>query len=200
MTFQGLVRIGNVDFICVQAGSLLATGIVNCGVRSESDPAVALLTEHVESKSVPLKTGAIIGLGLAYVGSQRDDLSNLLLPVAMDDSNSMEIASLAALSLGFVFVGSCNGEIAGSILQVLMERDETALSEKWARFMALGLALLYVGTLVLYFSILSRRPVLTGETRPTGCVRGHIGDPESHRTSHFETSANPRGNLLVRGD
>ncbi len=86
-----------------------------------------------------------MGLGLAYVGSQRDDLSNLLLPVALDDSNSMEIASLASLALGFVFVGSCNGEIAGSILQVLMERDEDALSEKWARFMVLGLALLYVG-------------------------------------------------------
>jgi len=86
-----------------------------------------------------------MGLGLAYVGSQRDDLSNLLLPVALDDSNSMEIASLASLALGFVFVGSCNGEIAGSILQVLMERDEDALREKWARFMVLGLALLYVG-------------------------------------------------------
>lgn len=139
----------------------MATGIVNCGVRSESDPAVALLSEHVESKSVPLKTGAIIGLGLAYVGSQRDDLSTLLLPVAMDDSNSMEIASLAALALGFVFVGSCNGEIAGSILQVLMERDESALSEKWARFMALGLALLYVGMLALHMMPITRQKTST---------------------------------------
>ena len=57
----------------------------------------------------------------------------------------MEIAALASLSLGFVFVGSCNGEIAGTILQVLMERSDDALSEKWARFMVLGLALLYVG-------------------------------------------------------
>lgn len=62
----------------------------------------------------------------------------------------MEIASLAALSLGFIFVGSCHGEIASTILQTFMERDEKALSEKWARFMALGLALLYLGKLSLY--------------------------------------------------
>lgn len=65
----------------------------------------------------------------------------------------MEIASLAALSLGFIFVGSCHGEIASTILQTFMERDEKALSEKWARFMALGLALLYLGESWLEFVI-----------------------------------------------
>lgn len=99
----------------------------------------------MESKSVPLKSGAIVGLGLAYVGSQREDLSALLLPIAGDEGNSMEVASLATLSLGFIFVGSCNGEIAGTILQTLMEREDEALNEKWTRFMVLGLALLYLG-------------------------------------------------------
>ena len=94
---------------------------------------------------MPLKTGAIVGLGLAYVGSQREDLSSLLLPIVADETNSMEISALATLALGFVFVGSCNGEIAATILQALMEREPAALEDKWARFMILGLALLYLG-------------------------------------------------------
>jgi 26S proteasome regulatory subunit N1 len=106
---------------------------------------LALLGEHVESKNVSCKISAIVGLGLAYVGSHREDLSALLLPIVSDDSQSMEIVSLSALALGFIFVGSCNGEIAATVLQVLMERDDAQLDEKWARFMALGLALLYVG-------------------------------------------------------
>lgn len=57
----------------------------------------------------------------------------------------MEVSSLAALSLGFVFVGTGNGEVAGTILQALMEREEKDLNEKWARFMGLGLALLFLG-------------------------------------------------------
>ncbi len=109
---------------------------------------MALLAEYVENKSVSLKTSAIIGLGLAYSGSQREDLQALLLPLIADESVSMEIASLAALSLGFVFVGSGNGEVSSTILQTLMEREPKQLDEKWARYMALGLALLYVGTLI----------------------------------------------------
>ncbi|KAG1762069.1 hypothetical protein EDD22DRAFT_596161 [Suillus occidentalis] len=70
--------------------------------------------------------------------------SILLLPVVADDGVSMEIAALSALALGFVSVGSGNGEITSRILQTLMERDDAALDEKWRRFMALGLALLYV--------------------------------------------------------
>lgn len=114
-------------------------------MRTEADAALALLGEHVENKSVPLKTAAIVGLGLAYAGSHRDDLCGLLLPHVADDGVSMEIASLTALALGFIFVGSCNGEITSTILQTLMEREDKELHEKWARFMALGLALLYLG-------------------------------------------------------
>lgn len=128
-----------------QAGALLATGILNTGVRTEADAAMALLSEYVENKSVPLKTSAIMGLGLAYVGSNRADLLAALLPAVADDGVSMEIASLSALALGFVFVGSGNGEVTSTILQTLMEREDKALDEKWARFMGLGLALLYLG-------------------------------------------------------
>jgi 26S proteasome regulatory subunit N1 len=86
-----------------------------------------------------------MGLGLAYAGAHREDLLSSLLPHVADDASSMEIASLSALALGFVFVGSGNGEITSTILQTLMEREDKYLDEKWARFMALGLALLYLG-------------------------------------------------------
>ncbi|KAG2132736.1 26S proteasome regulatory complex non-ATPase subcomplex Rpn1 subunit [Suillus bovinus] len=129
----------------IKAGAFLATGLLNAGVRTEADAALALLAEHVENKSVPLKIAAIMGLGVAYAGSHREDLLTLLLPAVADDGVSMEIAALSALALGFVFVGSGNGEITSTILQTLMDRDDKALDEKWGRFMALGLALLYVG-------------------------------------------------------
>lgn len=93
---------------------------------------------------------------MAYAGAQREDLQTLLLPYVADETVSMEIASLAALALGFIYVGSGNGEITSTILQTLMERDAKQLDEKWARYMALGLALLYVGacivTLMFYAS------------------------------------------------
>ncbi|CAL1709128.1 unnamed protein product [Somion occarium] len=81
----------------------------------------------------------------AGFGSHREDLLQLLLPHVADDAVSMEVASLSALALGFVFVGSGNGEIVSTILQTLMEREDSQLGEKWARYMALGLALVNLG-------------------------------------------------------
>lgn len=136
-----------------QAGALFATGILNTGVRTEADAALALLGEYTENKSVSLKTSAIMGLGLAYAGSHREDILPFLLPHIADDVATMEISSLAALALGFIFVGSENGEVTSTILQTFMEKfdreDDKSLDEKWARFMALGLGLLYLGELIL---------------------------------------------------
>lgn len=129
----------------IKAGALFATGILNTSVRTEVDAALALLGEYVTNPSLALRTASITGLGLAYAGSHRDDLMQLLLPILADDALSMEIVGLTALSLGFVFVGSGNGEIAEAIMVALMEREPKYLDEKWARFMALGLAFLYLG-------------------------------------------------------
>ncbi|KAJ7770509.1 26S proteasome regulatory complex non-ATPase subcomplex Rpn1 subunit [Mycena metata] len=132
----------------IKAGALLATGILNSGVRTEADVAKGLIGEYVDNKSVPLKTSAIMGLGLAYAGSHRQDLLQLLLPHVADEAATMEVAGLAALALGFIFVGSENGDITGTVLQTLLEkaeRQDKSLDEKWARFMALGLGLLYLG-------------------------------------------------------
>ncbi|KAG0274238.1 proteasome regulatory particle base subunit [Linnemannia exigua] len=116
----------------IKAGALLAVGIVNSGVRNLADPALAVLSEHLEdSKSVANRVAAIQGLGLAYAG-------NPVLP--------MELASFAALALGQIFVGTCDGEITSTILQTMLERDESQLGETFGRFMGLGLGLLHLGT------------------------------------------------------
>ncbi|KAH9852544.1 26S proteasome regulatory complex non-ATPase subcomplex Rpn1 subunit [Lenzites betulinus] len=147
-TDEGLSQVDKYTYSAeenIKAGALLATGILNSGVRTEADAALALLGEYVENKALLLKTSAITGLGLAYVGSHREDIMQLLLPYVADESLSMEIACLTSLALGFIFVGSGNGEIASTILQTLMEREDKQLDEKWARYMVLGLALLYLG-------------------------------------------------------
>lgn len=122
--------------------------MLNTGIRTEGDFALSLLGEYTENKSVPLKTSAFMGLALAYAGSHREDLLTHLLPHVADDTISMEISSLAALALGFIFVGSKHGEVSEVILQTLMEkyeRGDKSLDEKWAKFMVLGLGLLYLG-------------------------------------------------------
>jgi hypothetical protein len=45
----------------IKAGALLATGILNCGIRTEADAAMALLCDQVDNKSVLLRTNAIVG-------------------------------------------------------------------------------------------------------------------------------------------
>ena len=57
----------------------------------------------------------------------------------------MELSAFAALSAGLIFVGTSHGEITSTILQTMMERDETAMKDTYAKFMALGLALLFLG-------------------------------------------------------
>ncbi|KAI7885318.1 26S proteasome regulatory complex, non-ATPase subcomplex, Rpn1 subunit [Lichtheimia hyalospora FSU 10163] len=129
----------------IKAGALLAIGILNSGVREEADPALALLTEPIEGDSLSSKQAAIFGLALAYAGSARQEVSELLLPIVSDTSLSMELSGLAALALGMIFVGTCDGDISSTILQTMIEREENHLKDTWGRFMALGLALLFLG-------------------------------------------------------
>ncbi|CDO53664.1 hypothetical protein DV451_001774 [Geotrichum candidum] len=132
----------------VKAGAILGIGVVNAGVHDESDPALALLDEYLDADADSdslFQTSALIGIGLAYAGSRRQDLLERLSPLISDTNLSMEVSSLAALALGHIFVGSANGEIASTILQTLLERTKEQLSDKWTRFLALGLGLLFMG-------------------------------------------------------
>ncbi|KAF8933231.1 armadillo-type protein [Dissophora ornata] len=131
----------------IRAGALLAVGIVNSGVRNLDDPALAVLSEHLDdSKSNSNRVAAIQGLGLAYTGSAREELSELLLPIVSNSDIAMELSSFAALALGQIFVGTCDGEITSTILQTMLERADGQLGETFSRFMGLGLGLLHLGS------------------------------------------------------
>lgn len=129
----------------VKAGALLGTGIVSSGVHDEVDAALALLQDYVTDPSKLVQSSAINGLGIAFAGSANEEVLNLLLPLVSDLEISLEISCLAALALGHVFVGSCHGDITSTILQTLLERDFTQLTNKFIKFMSLGLGLLYMG-------------------------------------------------------
>lgn len=130
----------------VKAGAVLAVGVMNSGVRDLTDPALALLQDQMGHKNKEVRTACIMSLGLAYAGTQHSDVLDILLPYVADTSLEMQLSAVAALSLGFVFVGSANSDISETIVQTFFDEDRAnQLKDKWTRFMALGLALLYFG-------------------------------------------------------
>jgi len=130
-----------------KAGSLLATGIINSGVRMDSDPALALLAgDELHNKNVNIRMAAILGLGLAYAGSNKEELLEHLLPIVSDTNIDMQLSAMAALSLGMIFVGSAQSDVTEALMNTLLDEDRSSqLKDKWTRFMALGLALLFFG-------------------------------------------------------
>ncbi|KAG8386850.1 hypothetical protein BUALT_Bualt03G0191900 [Buddleja alternifolia] len=129
----------------VIAGALLGVGIVNCNVQNECDPAVALLADYVDKEDPSIRIGAIMGLGLAYAGTQHEQVRSCLMPIIGDGKASLDVIAFTAIALGLVYVGSCNEEIAQAIIFALMDRSESELGEPLARFLPLGLGLLYLG-------------------------------------------------------
>ena len=47
----------------VKAGAVMAVGILNAGLKSNTDPAFALLQEYIEGTNRDMRLGAIIGFG-----------------------------------------------------------------------------------------------------------------------------------------
>ncbi|KAL8654062.1 MAG: hypothetical protein Q9210_001731 [Variospora velana] len=132
----------------IKAGALLAIGILNSGVRLDSEPALALLSDddNLMSKDIQKRVASIMGLGLACAGTNKEDLLEILLPIVEDTSLEMQISAMAALSLGFIFVGSGNDRVSEAIITTLLDEDrQKQLKDKWTRFMSLGLALLFFG-------------------------------------------------------
>ena len=132
----------------IKAGALLATGILNSGVRMDSEPALALLSteDNLNSKHVIMRMASIMGLGLACAGTNKEDLLELLLPIVEDTSLDMQLSAMAALSLGLIFVGSSNDRVSEAIITTLLDEErQKQLKDKWTRFMSLGLALLFFG-------------------------------------------------------
>jgi 26S proteasome regulatory subunit N1 len=132
----------------IKAGAMLATGIINSGVRMDSDPAMALLGDspNLDNKNVSIRMASIMGLGLAYAGSNKEELLGLLLPIVGDTSLEMRLSAMAALSLGMIFVGTANSDVSEAIIQTFLDDERNKqLKDKWTRFMALGLGLLFLG-------------------------------------------------------
>jgi 26S proteasome regulatory subunit N1 len=130
------------DFI--KAGAVLGIGLVSSGVRNESDPAIALLPEHLASTSPTIRSAATTAFGIAFAGTAREDvLEELLKAVTTDGKDFVEVC-LGALALGHVFVGTCNEEVTDALMQRLMECTEEELNNPMARFLILGLAFVFL--------------------------------------------------------
>lgn len=129
----------------IVAGALLGVGIVNCGIKNDCDPALALLGEYIDKEDASIRIGAIMGLGIAYANTQNEQIRNRLTPILSDPKSSLDVIAFTAISLGLVYVGSCNEEVAQAIIFALMDRSESDLAEPLAKFLPLGLGLLYLG-------------------------------------------------------
>lgn len=132
----------------IKEGALLAYGVLGSGVKIEGDPILSLLGDEdiLQNGRPQMRIAAIMGLGLSYAGSAREDLLELLLPIVEDSSLDMSLSGMAAVALGMIFVGSSNHQVAEAIALQMMDEDrQNQLKDKWARFMALGLALVFFG-------------------------------------------------------
>ncbi|KAI1749906.1 armadillo-type protein [Xylaria castorea] len=132
----------------ILAGGMLAIGIMNSGTRLESEPALALLADpdKLGHKNPLVRTACIMGLGLSHAGSQKAELIEFLQPIITSTSEDMQLSAMAALSLGLIYVGTANPEISEAIITLFMDEDHKArLTDKWARFLSLGLGLLFFG-------------------------------------------------------
>lgn len=132
----------------IKAGALLACGIVNCGVRNDCDPALALLSEFINHEKTQIRIFSIMGIGLAYAGSNREDVIATLLPL-LDSKQSADVIGIVAISCGLIAVGSANSDVVTTCLQILMERDaENKLEIKndpLIKFLPLAIGLCYLG-------------------------------------------------------
>ncbi|EFW98665.1 26S proteasome regulatory subunit [Grosmannia clavigera kw1407] len=132
----------------IQAGAMLGIGIMSSGVHLDSEPAFALLSdpEKLEHKNPLIRMSCIMGLGLAYAGSHNDMLLDRLLPIITDTSNDMQTSAMAALACGLIFVGSSHADTSEAIITTLLDDDrKPQLTDKWTRFLGLGLGLLFFG-------------------------------------------------------
>ncbi|OHS94200.1 Proteasome/cyclosome repeat family protein [Tritrichomonas foetus] len=124
-------------------GALTGVGIVSSAVRSEFDPAIAMLSDFLNSPTADIKVGAIFGFAMAYAGSARDDILEMLSPcLAQEDAR---IQAYAALAIGLIYVGTCNEGALSAVSEVIINATDASLQTKFMPMLALGLGLIYLG-------------------------------------------------------
>lgn len=126
----------------IRAGALLGVGIVNCSIRNEFEPAIAILSEYVLHKTDQVRIGAIIGLGIAYAGTNKQMALDLITPVFSKTKN-MEVMACASIAIGLIAVGTADPRLSELISQTLIGLTETSTKRKLNRLLMLGLGLLY---------------------------------------------------------
>ncbi|KAL7784898.1 armadillo-type protein [Trichoderma ceciliae] len=132
----------------ISAGAMLAIGIMNSGVRIESEPTIALLgdADKLHHQNPLVRTACLMGLGLAYAGSNKEEVIELLMPIIVDSTQDMQISAMAALACGLIAIGTSHPEVSEAIVTTLMDDErKNQLTNKWTRFLALGLGLLFFG-------------------------------------------------------
>uniref|UniRef100_A0A183EE29 26S proteasome non-ATPase regulatory subunit 2 n=1 Tax=Gongylonema pulchrum TaxID=637853 RepID=A0A183EE29_9BILA len=133
----------------------LAIGVISSGVQDPCDPAAALLIDHLHCDRTVMRIGSIFGLGLAYANSKRltvlkkeDGGIVFELKKVLSDtrpSATTEVKGLAALAIGFILVGTCDHITASEMFNYLNEKTATDLQDPNYRFVALGIALIFLG-------------------------------------------------------
>eukprot|EP01088_Endostelium_zonatum_P017554 TRINITY_DN5224_c0_g1_i1.p1 TRINITY_DN5224_c0_g1~~TRINITY_DN5224_c0_g1_i1.p1 ORF type:complete len:968 (-),score=277.39 TRINITY_DN5224_c0_g1_i1:82-2985(-) len=107
----------------VKAGALLAIGILHSGVKNESDPAFAVLSEELNHSNPQIQIGAILGLGIAYAGSGNEMLLEPILGVFNDPNASTEVVGIAALALGLIYVGTAEPRVSEPLVLYLISKS-----------------------------------------------------------------------------
>ncbi|VDM95777.1 unnamed protein product [Thelazia callipaeda] len=142
----------NDDFI--KAGTLLAIGIISSGIQDTCDPAAALLMDHINNDRSVMRIGSIFGLGLAYANSKRATVlkkenGGVVFEIFSIQNSSFIFSSvkgLASLSIGFILVGTCDHITASELFSYLNEKSAEELQDPNYRFVALGIALIFLGS------------------------------------------------------
>ncbi|KRZ95234.1 26S proteasome non-ATPase regulatory subunit 2 [Trichinella sp. T8] len=133
----------------IRAGSLLAVGIVSCGVHHECDPAQALLLEFLQSDKPILRVCSTLGIGLAYANSKLESVHTTILPQLREalkvDKTPAEVSGMIGLAMGFVLVGSGDPDAAAILFQHLIEQGDNLNKEHDYRNVLLGIALVFLG-------------------------------------------------------
>jgi len=104
----------------IRAGSYMAVGLVNSGIRNSNDPVSALLLDKIDTGTEFEKIGALMGLSFTYAGSNRMDIVEQIIPLILDLNNSIELVSIASMVIGLIFIGTMNEDSLTSILTTLM--------------------------------------------------------------------------------